>query len=65
MKPVSRDSGQERIPLVGVRSGEGAKNGFLRAGSCLGDPQVRNHDTNNIMLQSGPSQSQHKSELSY
>ena len=46
VSPVSRDSGQERIPLVGVSKAEGAKNGFLRAGSCFGDPQVRNHFTN-------------------
>ena len=46
VNPVTRDSGQERIPLVGVRTAEGARNGFLRAGSCLGDPQVRNQFTN-------------------
>ena len=37
VKPYSRD-GQERIPLVGVS--RQANGGFLRAGSCLGDPQV-------------------------
>ena len=30
-------SGQEKIPLVGVKQVNG---GFFRAGSCLGDPKV-------------------------
>lgn len=38
LKP-SDMSGQEKIPLVGVRHVNG---GFFRAGSCLGDPKVSN-----------------------
>ena len=38
--PKFDSSGQEGMPLVTVRTNN-ANGGFLRAGSCMGDPKVR------------------------